>query len=179
MKLKAGENFPPLHVRNVHGTNVSVPNADALVHLQFRRFAGCPVCNLHLRTFIQRHKEVIEGGVREIVVFHSSNGELLPYQGQFPFDVIGDPERKLYRQYGVETAISAILNPGTWPALLKGSLAKNKPKIPMIPNGGILGLPAEFLVDSQGIIKAAHYGRHAGDSWSVDEMLQLARVSGG
>lgn len=174
MKLKAGDYFPAMHIKNIHGKDVDVPDADAWAHLQFRRYAGCPICNLHLRTFVQRHKEVIEAGIKEIVVFHSGNDELLPYQGEFPFDVIGDPQKKLYRRYGAEKSLSALFNPCAWPAALKGLLVKNKPKMSMMPNGGVLGLPAEFLVDNQGVIKEAHYGRHADDSWSVDEMLKLA-----
>ena len=39
----------------VSGERVAVPDPDRLVHLQFRRFAGCPVCNLHLRSIVRRH----------------------------------------------------------------------------------------------------------------------------
>ena len=43
--------------------------------------------------------------------------------------------------------------------------------------GGPTGLPAEFLIAADGLIKAVKYGRHAYDQWSVDEMLELARQS--
>ena len=39
---------------------------------------------------------------------------------------------------------------------------------------GILGLPADFLVDAQGRIVACKYGAHADDHWEVGELLQLA-----
>ena len=60
----------------VVGEPVALPDPDRLVHLQFRRFAGCPVCNLHLRTIVRRHAEITAAGVREVVVFHSSATEL-------------------------------------------------------------------------------------------------------
>jgi hypothetical protein len=41
-----------------------------------------------------------------------------------------------------------------------------------------LGLPADFLLDPDGTVVAAHYGRHADDQWSVDELLDIHRVSG-
>jgi hypothetical protein len=47
------------------------------------------------------------------------------------------------------------------------------------PTGGPLGLPADFLIAPDGSIKAAHYGRHADDQWTVDEMLALARQPNG
>ncbi len=40
--------------------------------------------------------------------------------------------------------------------------------------GGRSGLPADFLVDGEGVVLAAHYGTHADDSWSVDDVLDRA-----
>ena len=34
---------------SVTGNRIAVPDPNRLAHLQFRRFAGCPICNLHLR----------------------------------------------------------------------------------------------------------------------------------
>ena len=43
--------------------------------------------------------------------------------------------------------------------------------------GGPTGLPAEFLIAADGLIKAVKYGRHAYDQWSVEEVLELAKQS--
>jgi peroxiredoxin len=174
-KFQAGERFPELEAKNIHGIPVSVPAADGrLTHLQFRRFAGCPVCNLHLQSFVARNREIADAGIREVVIFHSPDAELLPYQGRFPFDVVGDPSHTFYRKYAVEKSIWALLSPRAWPASVKGNLRKDKPKLGGLPNGGLLGLPADFLVEANGSIKAIHYGKHADDQWTVDEMLKLA-----
>jgi hypothetical protein len=58
---------------------------------------------------------------------------------RFPFDVIGDPGKALYRRYAVESSISALLAPKAFAASLKGNLKKDKPKLKGLPNGGILG----------------------------------------
>ncbi len=62
-------------------------------------------------------------------------------------------------------------------ASLKGNLRKDKPELDMMkmPNGGILGLPADFLIAPDGIVRAVRYGTHAYDQWTVDEMLALTR----
>jgi hypothetical protein len=39
---------------------------------------------------------------------------------------------------------------------------------------GSFGLPADFLVGPDGIVRAVKYGVHADDQWSVDEVLALA-----
>jgi hypothetical protein len=38
-----------------------------------------------------------------------------------------------------------------------------------------MGLPADFLIGSDGVILAARYGAYVDDHWSVDELLALAR----
>lgn len=39
---------------------------------------------------------------------------------------------------------------------------------------GVLGLPADFLIEPDGRIRAAHYGRHADDNWDAGTILDLA-----
>ena len=176
-KITLGQSFPQLQAKTIHGAELSVPNSASWTHVQFRRFAGCPICNLHLQSFVARHNEIVDAGIKEVVVFHSSDAELLPYQGRFPFDVIGDHGKTLYRKYGVESSISALLAPKVFAASLKGNLKKDKPKLGGLPNGGILGLPADFLIASDGTVRAVHYGTHAYDQWAVDEVLDLTRSS--
>ena len=144
---------------------MTVPDAKGRwTHLQFRRFAGCPVCNLHLQDFIGRNGELAQASIHEVVVFHSSDEELLPYQGRFPFDVIGDPEKILYHRYGVETSIWAILNPRGWHAAIRGNLRKDKPILKGNPKWGRFGLPADFLISPDGVIRDVYYGTYGYES---------------
>jgi peroxiredoxin len=173
-QLHAGDVFPATTLKNIHDVDVVIPDSKTKwVHLQFRRFAGCPICNLHLHSFVERNAEIEAAGIHEVVVFHSPNASLLPYQGKFPFDVIGDPDKKLYQQFGVESSVFAILNPGAWPALFKGNSLKDRPQGD--PEGGPLGLPADLLINADGKVVASHYGKHAYDQWSVDEVLALVK----
>ena len=174
-KVTVGQQFQPLQIRNIHGRPVLIPDTKQTTHLQFRRFAGCPICNTHLQSIRARHGEIATAGIREVVVFHSTDEELLPYQGNFPFEVIGDPEKQLYRRYGVEASRAALLSLTAWIAAIKGNLTKDKPQSSGTPNGGVNGLPADFLITPDGTVKAVHYGTHAYDQWSVDELLNLAR----
>ena len=175
--LRFGGFVPRLSLKTIHDMDVYVPNRwGRTVHLQFRRYAGCPICNLHLQSFRQRYPEIAAAGMQEIVVFHSSASELLPYQGKFPFDVIGDPEKHLYHEYGVETSLRAVLKPAALSAAIRGNLAKERPRLSGIPRGGIFGLPADFLIGPNGILRAVHYGEHAYDQWSVDDLLALQRA---
>ncbi|MBD8057165.1 AhpC/TSA family protein [Rhodococcus ruber] len=154
----------------------SVPAADpaGLTHLQFRRYAGCPICNLHLRSFTGRHEELIAAGIREIAVFHSTADTLDPYQQDLPFDLVADPSMQLYRTFAVETSMRALTSPKAWIAAARG-WSRNLPPGSDTGAGGHLGLPADFLIAPDGKILACKYGSHANDHWTVDQLLAEAR----
>ncbi|MGI5216938.1 peroxiredoxin-like family protein [Nocardia sp. CA-290969] len=171
---------PARTLTSLAGAAIPIPDPAQLIHLQFRRFAGCPVCHLHLRSVVTRLPEIRAAGIREVVVFHSRAEELRKYSGDLPLDVVADPERALYREFGVESAPRALLDPRAWPAIaravgteLSGRPAGH-PAPPARPDGGRLGLPADFLIRPDGTLLAAKYGAHADDQWPVDELLALA-----
>lgn len=181
-RLAPGDTFVARELVGVNGEAICVPEPTRMVHLQLRRFAGCPVCNLHLRSITVRHDEIVASGVREVVVFHSSAEELRQHVSELPFAVVGDPERRLYVALGAEPSPRSLLDPRVWPTIawsvLRSTIAivrgrERPPKL--IPTGGRLGLPADFLVTPDGRVVASKYGQHAGDQWSVDELLALAR----
>ncbi|MEU7764059.1 peroxiredoxin-like family protein [Nocardia sp. NPDC049190] len=168
----------------VSGAQIQVPDPDCLIHLQFRRFAGCPVCNLHLRSIVTRASDITAANIREVVVFHSSAAELRKYTSELPLDVVADPSRILYREFGVETSPRALLDPRGWPAILRGvahdiraTLRGEQAAPPTNPEGGGLGLPGDFLIAPDGRVLAAKQGEHVYDQWSVDELLTLASTA--
>jgi hypothetical protein len=42
---------------SVIGHRVWLPDPESAVHLQFQRFAGCPLCNLQLQAMLRRYDE--------------------------------------------------------------------------------------------------------------------------
>src|SRR5277367_6977313 len=184
-RVSVGDRFPELHLAAITGETVPIPDiAGRLSHLQFRRFAGCPICNLHLRSVTTRIDEISAAGIREVVVFHSTADELRKYQDDMPFPVIGDPDKTLYRRFGVEASAKAVLNPRAWRALPSGwrhatanAVAHRRAPLPLAPTNGNLGLPADLLIAADGRVAAVKYGVHAYDQWSVDELLDTAAGS--
>lgn len=190
--ISPGTILRPRVLQDVSGRSIAIPQAagpgePALVHLQFRRFAGCPVCNLHLRSFARRHHELETAGVREIVVFHSPADELRLHTADLPFAVVADPDKRVYAEFGVEASPRALLDPRAWLPILRaiawatvGILTGTVRAPPSNPQGGRLGLPADFLIapdgPRDGRVLACKYGAHVDDQWSVDEVLAQARV---
>ena len=176
-----GAVIDPARVSALDGSTIDVPGPQRL-HLQFRRFAGCPICSLHLRGFASRHAEVAAAGITEVVFFHSSAEHLRGYQAELPFPVVADPERVHYGRFGVETGVRSLLDPRSWPAaVLGGGQWLSHHSDPAWAGVGDsdgtthLGLPADFLIDPDGSLVAVHYGGHADDQWSVDRLLAINR----
>ena len=141
-----------------------------------------PPALAHVRRPI-RHAEIAAACIEEVVIFHSSREDLLPFAGDLPFAVIADPAKVLYAEFGVTSRYRALLDPRSWPAIAAGvwrSLVlflRGRHPLPSInPAGGRFGLPADFLIAPDGVILASKYGAHADDPWSVDELLAAASV---
>lgn len=182
-KIQTGAVLNPRELVTIQSGRIQVPDSRRIVHLQFRRFAGCPVCNLHLHSFVRRHEEIEAASIREVVVFHSTADLLLPHAGNLPFAVIADPDKRLYAEFGVESALRALLDPRVWVPVLRAvsrsalMILRKQQAVPSLnPQGGRFGLPADFLIAQDGRVLACKYGSHAYDQWSVDELLALVGV---
>lgn len=110
-------------------------------------------------------------------MFYSEARVMKQFQSSLPFPAVTDPGQVLYAEFGVRTmSITAALNPRSWKAAayalshspsLRGAIGMGEQH---------MGLPADFLIDRDGIVIAAHYGKGVDDHWSVEEVLRLARA---
>jgi peroxiredoxin len=174
--LNTNDTVSPRTLTTIDGARTAVPAGEGLVHLQFRRFAGCPICNLHLREVARRHGEITDAGVSEVVLFHSSADVLRRYQADLPFAVVADPGRSLYREFGVENSIRGIFRRPVARAVGRGMLQMRSVRQlagSLGPTENHLSMPADFLIAPDGAVLARKYGEHADDQWSVDELLAL------
>jgi len=172
MKFKPGDMLLPKVMEAATGQAINLPDPKSLVHLQFRRFVDCPICNTHIAEFRKRAGEIKAAGIKEVIVFHSSRESIRAYQKDVPFLMVGDPKKSFYKDFGVETSLSFLSFKAIRAAirgLMHGHFALR------VAGGGPLGLPADFLIPPSGRIKAVKYGTHAYDQWSVDELLALAK----
>jgi hypothetical protein len=103
--VRAGETLAPRELATIASGSFRLPDPEHLVHLQFRRYSGCPICHLHLRSFANRHAEIVAAGVREVAIFHSSAETMTGYQAELPFAWSPTPP-------GGSTATSASSGPG-------------------------------------------------------------------
>lgn len=167
-RLQPGQQLAPFELETLSHGVVKVPGA-GVVHLQFRRFAGCPICNLHVRAFAKQVAVLDAAKVSTVAFFHSSAEVMRPLQGDLPFPVVADLERRWYQRFAVERSMLGTMHPRAMWAAMKGLATTNAS--PLKGEGGSDGLPADFLISPNGRVLAAHYGSHADDSWSVEQVL--------
>src|SRR6266403_3815631 len=161
----------------IHGKQIRIPDTERLVHLQFRRYAGCPACNVHLRSIARRHDDILAAGIREVVLFHSKRETMLDFQGELPFAAIADPEKKLYAEFGVgKMSPLSAFDPRSWRAVYRALTRSPNLRGAMGKGEEHMSLPADFLIGPDGVILAAKYGEYVDDHWSVDDLLALART---
>jgi peroxiredoxin len=172
MKYKVGDKITRRNVVSAMGTNIDIPDAvTEYTHLQFRRWEGCPICNVHMANLRRNADRIKLAGVREVIYFHSTKEAIKKFQNDIPFDFIADSKKVVYREFGVESSYLALLHPKTLWAALKGMLSL---RFNLKMRNGPHGLPAEFLIGSDGTVVAAKYGKHSADQWSVNELLETA-----
>jgi peroxiredoxin len=133
------------------------------VMLSFYRYASCPLCNLRIQDLIRHYPTFKSKGLEMIAVFQSPKSSILEYVGKqdAPFPIVPDPEQQLYHLYGVS---------GDWGKFVKG-LIQPKKIFATVKNGFLPGkmendinmIPADFLIDENGTIHTAYYGKDASD----------------
>lgn len=175
-KLIPGTQLKPFQLLDIHGRKIHIPQPGRWTHIQFRRYSGCVICNLHVQELISRKNEIAAAGIQEVIFFQSPAHYL---QAQFAgkaITLIADAELVYYRKFGVENSLMAIANPAAWLPGFKGifTFGIQLPKKGESP----LGLPADFLVDEGGKIVALHYGKHAYDQWTIDQLLDMVMNKG-
>jgi peroxiredoxin len=172
MKFKSGDMLPTTVMEAVTGEAINLPDPKRFVHLQFRRFVDCPICNTHIAEFRKRAREIEAARIKEVIVFHSSPKSIRSYQKDVPFRMVGDPKKAFYKDFGVESSLGFM----SLKALGAGMRGMAHGHLGLrLAGGGPLGLPADFLIAPSGRINAVKYGVDAYDQWSVDELLTLAK----
>jgi len=113
MRLTLGSPAPDFSAESIGGRGVSLEQLRGRpLLLKFYRFATCPVCNLHMHRFIMEHRMVSDAGLTTIVFYHSPADKLADAQDfATPFDLIPDPDKRIFRAYGVERGRRGLVSP--------------------------------------------------------------------
>lgn len=171
MRLQSGEKVKRIELPAIDGTVFDTRKlAGKPFMLSFFRFASCPFCNLRVHELTKRFKEFGDD-FTIVAVFDSplSNLVLHARKHKAPFPILADESNKYYKEYAVEHSLFGVIKGMIFrmPTLIKGMM---KGFIPMKIKGRMTTMPADFLIDRDGIIQKAYYGSDEGDHLSFDEV---------
>ena len=177
MRLEVGMAAPEFAADALSGKRVDLAALNGrTVLLKFYRFATCPVCNLHMHRFIQEYRALEALGLTTVVLYHSSAEKLAASRHDAaPFDLVPDPNKQIFRAYGVETGWAGMFSPAVMRDYVKALKAGFSPGL-LTSDGGITGNPADFIIDANGRIAFAHYGKHYADSLDAAEIVRLRKA---
>jgi peroxiredoxin Q/BCP len=114
-KLAVGHRAPVFHATDVDGAPVALDSQPrAYVLMAFLRYAGCPWCNLAVHRLALESKMLAQNDC-DVVVFvqstqqkiHENIRERHAIRPDFP--IVADPAKKIYRQYGVNSSLHAVV----------------------------------------------------------------------
>ncbi len=142
--------------------------------LSFLRFASCPFCNLRIRELVTRYDE-LGCDFSIVAVFDSPLDNLMRHvqRHRAPFSILADADNAYYRAYGIEHSIVGTLK-GIFlrmPTMLNGMLAGY---LPTTLKGSLTTMPADFLIDREGVIQVTHYGTDDGDHLPFHTMKEFS-----
>jgi peroxiredoxin Q/BCP len=142
--------------------------------LSFYRNAACAMCNLQVHKLIAKYEDYQQKGMDMVAIFESPRANLLQYVGKqdAPFPIVGDPEAHLYDLYGIETSeekVKATMADPKTPGRVQEAAAAGF-NLTEEPGSNFYRIPADFLIDPDGIIREAFYSERVG------EHLDLALV---
>jgi hypothetical protein len=106
---------------------------------------------------------------------HSSKNKILAnFKEAAGLHIIADKKKVFYRKYHSEFSWKKLFSFPTWRITF---ISIGKGCFPQFNKfeGGVTGVPSDFLLDENGDIKEQNYGKHFGDSWSVSEVLNMDR----
>lgn len=176
-RVKAGDKLPDFEYDTpyVSGLRLSESLGGRPCALLFLRYYGCTICRLDLHMLEEQYGAVTSAGGQVKVVFQSDPTLLKEELGDkvLPFDIICDPEGRLYKRFGIRPAKSKF-ELGASAAVVKKIMAANKLGLAHGRyEGDELQLPACIVVMPDLTIKSVYYGKNAGDAPDAEKIASM------
>jgi peroxiredoxin len=154
MKLQTGNTALDFVAKDIYGNDVKLSDFKGKkIVLSFYRNVNCPFCN--------RNEKLSSS------VFH---------QGISPWPLIGDPNKLVYNQYGIEQSTLKLMK-----TMLVANIGQAKKEVkdfnlPEDKDASMNLIPADFFIDENFKIVKAHYGKHLDDHVDIEELKAFAGI---
>lgn len=178
-RLTAPSDAPRVHLKDINGNPIDFGNGKRTL-LTFYRDPACPFCNFHLYLLTNKFDELRKLDLQVVAVFAADPSEVKKHilARPRPFPVAAEPSYEAYEIYGIERSftrklLAVFLHFIPW---LKGMA-----EVGFLRSAKALGgintsnnMPADFLIDEDGKIVEAYYGKDAGDHISFERIDYFA-----
>ena len=176
-KLVKGDKFPCAKVNTLKNEEVcvsSLAGKSGKTAYVFLRYYGCSLSQFDVATYAKCYADIKAKG-NELVVALQSTAESISRQCpiQIPFNVICDPEAKLYKQLDIQPAEDMQQAGGE----VTSEKIQRLRATTDIKHGDYEGieeqLPAYFVVDADMNVLVAHYSAEMGDVPTPEDFEKL------
>lgn len=173
MKIKPPQTAPAFTIKDVHGATVNLADYKGKkVMLTFYRNVGCPICNLRFHELQEQATYFKSKGLIVLAVYESTAENIKQYmEGEtFYATMIPNPDQSLYKLYDVERSAGKMMKGMFHGAMrkMKEGKALFKKKIEL--DGNATRISADFLIDENGNVQTAYYGKYIGDHLPIDKI---------
>jgi peroxiredoxin len=176
MRISAGQQIPQIELQGIDGKTFNSQSLKGRPYmLSFFRFATCPFCNMRIHQLTTQYKQ-FSNDFSIIAIFDSPLEHLTKYASkhQAPFPILADESNQYYKSFAIERSYLGILKGMFFrlPTLIQGMF---KGYLPLVIKGNIATMPADFLIDADGIVQTAYYGTDEGDHLSIEKVIQFSQ----
>ena len=181
-RLHVGEKMPDFTFETPYEKGLTIGETAKKVAgktaVVFMRYYGCTMCQYDIHLFKTQHEKIAATGGQMLVVLQSDPVKLAAQvkPGDLPFDIICDPDQKLYQQFDIRPAASPEA------ASDEPTIAQRAPRAAYEGKflhgeyeGNELQLPATFVVEPDLTITFAEYHKGNGGVPSPDELAELLK----
>ncbi len=144
--------------------------------LWFMRYVGCTACQVDLHDLEQLLPELQRRNIVTAVVLQSTPESIARQRPEgFPFEVICDPDRVLYRKFDIPCAKSRM-------TMLSVGLPKKLSRAKSLGlrhgeyEGSELQLPALFLINDEGKLLYTRYAKTLTDLPDIEDLPDMMRM---
>jgi thioredoxin-dependent peroxiredoxin len=177
MKVANNQSAPDFSVADVYGNTISLHQFKGQkIHLVFYRFSGCPFCNLRFHQIEKLAEQYKKAHVKLISIYESKpeNMKAQMADEKFYSIMIPNADSSLYKLYELDKSkwgllVYLLFKGGLFAAIKGNKLYKKKVAI----DGPTDRIGAEFLIDENGNVVNAYYGKTPGDYLPIDTVKKF------
>ena len=176
MKILSPHPAPVFTVKDVDGASVSLSDYKGKkVMLTFYRNVGCPVCNLRFHELQEQADYFKSKGLGLLAVYESTADNMKQYlqEENFYATMIPNADQSLYQLYNVDKSMGKVMKGMFHGAMTKIGKGKKLFKSKIKQDGNSNRISADFLIDEEGNVKTAYYGKFIGDHLPLVDIKQF------